>query len=158
MDKDRSLPRSYRPIRLLSVMGKVFERVLLVGRLARVLERRRSRAQFGFVKGLGIQGAWVRVKQVVEWSEKKYVLGIFVDFTGAFDNLSWNAVLSKLMEVGRKEIKVWASYFRDRKVCVVEGVNEVERIYLWTGGLEHDDGWVVRRDWKKGDIVCGVCG
>ena len=120
MDKDRSLRRSYRPICLLSVMGKVFERVL-VGRLARVLERRRSRAQFGFVKGLGIQDAWIRVKQVVEWSEKKYVLGIFVDFKGAFDNLSWNAVLNKLMEVGCKEIKIWASYFRDQKVCVVGG-------------------------------------
>ncbi|RYA67133.1 hypothetical protein DD592_27760, partial [Enterobacter cloacae complex sp. 2DZ2F20B] len=38
MDTDRSLPRSYRPICLLSVMGNVFERVL-VGRLVRVLER-----------------------------------------------------------------------------------------------------------------------
>ena len=81
MDKDRSLRRSYRPICLLSVMGKVFERVL-VGRLARVLERRRSRAQFRFVKGLEIQDAWIRVKQVVECSEKKYLLGIFVDFKG----------------------------------------------------------------------------
>ena len=41
---------------------------------------------------MGIQGAWIRVKQVLEWSEKKYVLGIFVDFKGVFDNLSWNAV------------------------------------------------------------------
>ncbi len=81
MDKNRSLPRSYRLICLLSVLGKVFERVL-VGRLARVLERKRSRAQFGCVKGLGIQDAWIRVKQVVE------SLGIFVDFKGAFDNLS----------------------------------------------------------------------
>ncbi|RYA67134.1 hypothetical protein DD592_27765 [Enterobacter cloacae complex sp. 2DZ2F20B] len=67
------------------------------------------------MKGLGIQ--------VVEWSEKKYVLGIFIDFKGAFDNMSWNVVLSKLMEVGCKEIKVWASYFRDRKVCVAGGAN-----------------------------------
>ena len=53
MDKNRSLWGSYRPICLLNVMGKVFERVL-VGRLERVLERRRSRAQFGFVKKLRV--------------------------------------------------------------------------------------------------------
>ena len=45
MNKDRSLWRTYRPICLLSVMGKVFDRVLM-GRLARILERRRARAQF----------------------------------------------------------------------------------------------------------------
>ena len=62
MDKDRSIQRSYRRICLLSVMGKLFERVL-VGRLARVLERRWSRPQFGFMKGLGIQDPWIIVKQ-----------------------------------------------------------------------------------------------
>ena len=41
MDKDKSLRRSYRAICLLNVMGKVFKRVLM-GRLTRVLERRRS--------------------------------------------------------------------------------------------------------------------
>ncbi|KAJ3644326.1 hypothetical protein Zmor_026992 [Zophobas morio] len=52
---------------------------------------------------------------------------IFVDFKGAFDNLSWNAVLSKLMEVGCKDIIIRASFFRDRKVCVVGVANEVEK-------------------------------
>ena len=108
MDKDRPFRRSYKPICIFSVLKKVFERVL-VGRLARVLERRRSRAPFGFVKGLGIQDVWIRVKQVVVWSEKS------------------NEKMSKLMEIGCKEIKVWTSYFRDRKVCVVGGANEVGR-------------------------------
>ena len=43
------------------------------------------------------------------------MLRIFIDFKGAFDNLSW------------KEIKVWVSYFRDLKVCVVGGANRVKR-------------------------------
>ena len=34
-------------------------------------------------------------------------------------------MLSKLMEVGCKEIKVWTYYFRDWKMCVVGGPNEV---------------------------------
>ncbi len=126
IDKYRFLKRSYRPICLLSVTGKAFERVL-VERLGKVLERKMSRAQFGFVKGVGIQDAWMRVRQVVEESRKKYVMGVFVDFKGAFDNLRWSDVLSKLVEVGCKEIKCWVSYFRDRRVCVVGEADEIER-------------------------------
>ena len=80
-------------------MGTVFERVL-VERLGKVLEGRMSRAQFGFVKGVGIQDAWLRVRQVVEESRKKYVMGVFVDFKGAFDNLSWSDVGTRRLSVG----------------------------------------------------------
>ena len=53
-------------------------------------------------------------------------MGVFVDFKGAFDNLSWSEVLSKLVEVGCKEIKCWVSYFKDRRVCVVGEAAERE--------------------------------
>ena len=47
------------------------------------------------------------------------MLGIFVDFKGAFDNLSWRRVIDKLRDVGCMELDLWMSYFTDRKACVV---------------------------------------
>lgn len=123
-DKVRSDPSSYRPICLLPVMGKVLERVM-VNRLGdRLAEEGESGSQFGFKSGKSTEDAWMRVKEVVGESDGSYVLGIFVDFKGAFDNLVWGRVIEKLAEVGCGEMGLWRSYFRDRRVCM-RGVNSV---------------------------------
>lgn len=62
--------------------------------------------------------------RTVNECNKKYVLGIFVDFQGAFDNLEWAGVIDKLQKLECKELNVWKSFFTDRRVCAV-GVNEV---------------------------------
>lgn len=67
------------------------------------------------------------MKDSVENSDKTYVLGLFVDFPGAFDNLTWSCVVEKLVEVGYEELDLWKSYFANRKACV-RGKNEVR----WT--------------------------
>lgn len=63
-------------------------------------------------------------KKCVSEFGKKYVLGVFVDFQGAFDNLIWECVIGKMRRTECKEIKMWMSYFSDRVVCV-KGVNDV---------------------------------
>ena len=42
-------------------------------------------------------------------SESKYVLGVFVDFKSAFDNLEWIRVIEKLREAGYEEMFLWRS-------------------------------------------------
>lgn len=123
---DRPLddPASYRPICLLSVLGKVLEKVL-VARLETRLTLHPS--QFGFVRGRSTEDAWLAARESVEMSEKKYVLGLFVDFKGAFDNLEWCRILEKLEELGVPEIETWRSYFRDREVCMQGRVAEIRR-------------------------------
>lgn len=116
-EKVRTDPGSYRPICLLSVLGKVLER-LMVRRLERGLAGTLCDAQYGFVRGRSTEGAWNCVTEWVNASEAKYVLGIFVDFQGAFDNLEWGCVLDRLREVGCEEIRLWESYFCERKVCM----------------------------------------
>lgn len=103
-EKVRSDPGSYRPICLLSVLGKVLER-MMVNRLERRMEGRMCEAQYSFVRGRTIEGAWNRVLEWVNESDKKYVLGIFVDFKGVFDNLEWKCVLDKLRRVGCEELR-----------------------------------------------------
>ena len=86
-EKVRTDPRSYRPICLLSV-GKVSER-MMVERL-QVCMRTKVRVnerQYGFTRGKSMDDAWVHLKRSVNESGKKYVIGIFVDFQSAFDNV-----------------------------------------------------------------------
>ncbi|EFA13507.2 Putative 115 kDa protein in type-1 retrotransposable element R1DM-like Protein [Tribolium castaneum] len=115
-DKDRAEIRSYRPICLLSVFGKVMERIM-VNRLLGGLEGSMSDCQYGFTVGRGTEDAWLKVMDVVEGSACKYVLGMFIDFKGAFDFLRWCRILDVLGAVGCREIELWKSYFCERKVC-----------------------------------------
>lgn len=138
-DKVRSDPGSYRPICLLSVFGKVLER-MMVNRLERKMCGKMCDMQFGFMRGRSTEDAWNRATEWVNDSDKKYVLGVFVDFKGAFDNLEWNCVLEKLREIGCEELGLWESYFSERKVCMV-GENEI----IWKD---------VRRGCPQGS-VCG---
>lgn len=121
-DKVRSDPRSYRPVCLLSVMSKVLER-MLVRRMNERLTSSVSGSQFGFVSGKSTDDALVRMKDLVSSSSCHYVLGMFIDFRGAFDYIKWNRVIEKLYEIRCDEVGVWKSYFSERKACV-SGVNE----------------------------------
>lgn len=115
--RDVSDPGSYRPITLLSVLGKTFERVL-VGRLRAAMPPQ-SPTQFGFTAGRSTVDAWMSAKELVAGTGTRYVLGVFVDFVGAFDNITWSSILLKLREVGCRELATWRSYFRGRRSCLV---------------------------------------
>ena len=117
-DRVRSNPRSYRGISLLPVLGKVLERVM-VNRLKEDASEGTSEFQFGFREGRSVEDAWMHVRRCVSDSSDRYVLGIFVDFKGAFDHLSWGSVMRRLEEVGCRELALWESYFSGRKACVV---------------------------------------
>ncbi|KAH8392615.1 hypothetical protein KR009_000687, partial [Drosophila setifemur] len=97
-DKDRSEPASYRGICLLPVFGKVLE-AIMVDRVREVLPEG-CRWQFGFRQGRCVEDAWRHVKSSVVASSARYVLGIFVDFKGAFDNVEWSAALRRLADLG----------------------------------------------------------
>ena len=116
--KDKSCPGSHRGISLLPVLGKVLERIM-VNRL----NITNNSAQYGFRENRGIIDAWSFVKNNIENCRKKYVLGIFIDFKGAFDNLKWDYILSYLNSIACKDIKIWKSYFHNR-TCIVSGANE----------------------------------
>ncbi|KAK9747044.1 hypothetical protein QE152_g5684 [Popillia japonica] len=56
----------------------------------------RSASQYGFRGGRSTEDAWCKVKECANGTACKYVLGIFVDFKGAFDNLRWDRLLAHL--------------------------------------------------------------
>ena len=61
----------------------------LVKRLKGRMKEYESDNQYGF-----------KVKSTVKEAEEKYVLGIFVNFKRAFDNLEWRVLLKRLREIG----------------------------------------------------------
>jgi len=117
-DRIRSNPRSFRGISLLPVLGKVLERVM-IERLQEIVDEQMSDRQYGFRQGKCTEDAWKYVKDCVATSTSNYVLGIFIDFQGAFDNLSWDSVLRKLRDCGCRELSLWESYFSGRRACAV---------------------------------------
>lgn len=114
--KDRMETASYRPITLLPVVAKVLEKVL-VRRLQLVAPP--CDTQYGFTSGRSTVDALLKARELVSASTSKYVLGVFVDFKGAFDHLSWGSILRKLQDIGCGELALWRSYFDGRRSCMV---------------------------------------
>ena len=119
--RDRTLLNSYRPIALLSVVGKIYEKII-VQRLQHAYQEQglESPDQFGFRKGKGVDDAFIQLRRAVKHSDKKYVIVLFVDIEGAFDNIWWPAVLARIAKAKCSShiINVIKSYFRHRKVTI----------------------------------------
>ncbi|KAH8308632.1 hypothetical protein KR067_006659, partial [Drosophila pandora] len=69
----------------------------------------------GFLQGRCVDDAWRHVKSCVAASPARYVLGIFVDFKGAFDNVEWSAALRWLADLRCRVLSLWQSFFSDRR-------------------------------------------
>ncbi|XP_014469483.1 PREDICTED: uncharacterized protein LOC106741720 [Dinoponera quadriceps] len=88
-------PKSYSPISLLSVMGKLFEKLLLKRLNQTSLSPGKiSDQQFGFTPGRLTDDAVVELRRMVSASEQRYVIALLFDISGAFDNVWWPLILS----------------------------------------------------------------
>ena len=92
---DYNHPKSYRTITLSPVMLKLQEKMILWHMqhdlsIATDLNKR----QYGFRKGCSTEAALHKVAHQIERriAKKGYVLGVFLDIEGAFDNVSFKAI------------------------------------------------------------------
>lgn len=116
--RDPKLVKSYRPICLLNTLGKVQERLLCKRlREQRVLHGMAGN-QFGFRKGKSTEDAINFALETVSESNHKYMVAIFVDIAGAFDNLWWPFLFSCLrkMNCPRSLYLSLQDYCKGRKV------------------------------------------
>lgn len=127
-DRDWSDPSNYRPISLLPVMGKVFER-LIAGRLLQGLHGKLSDRQYGFTAGRSTVDAIQTVMDFVQHPTSKYTVGLFLDIKGAFDGVWWPMVIDKLirLEVSDSLVRIIRSYLNERKVTLSSGESSVTR-------------------------------
>lgn len=100
---DKNNLGNYRPISILPVLSKAFEK-LLHSRLSTFTDKYNlmSDSQYGFRKTRSTELALLTQKEFIaqEIENKKIVLGIFVDFTKAFDSLNRELLLQKLQYYG----------------------------------------------------------
>ena len=134
---DYSILKSYRPITLLPVLGKGFEKLLLerlnhhasVGSWFHL-------AQLGFTKGFSCDVAVLEFVQKVQraWSRKSAFLAFFLDISGAFDKCWHPLVLKTLIDKGcpRYLVNIINDYLHDRKVTLSSGGVSLSKI-LTTG-------------------------
>ena len=120
---DDMLFNNYRPVSVLSVLSKVFERIMY-NRLISFLERNKIlfKNQFGFRKQHSTYMALVLLldKIVKALENGEYVIGIFLDFSKAFDTVDHNILLKKLEYYGIRGVCLdwFKSYLTVRKQYV----------------------------------------
>lgn len=128
--KDPSKIKSYRPVTLLPVLGKMGER-MVVKRMKEWMEREGllNRGQFGFTEGVGTVDALLEMRREVEESREKYMIGLFLDISGAFDSAWWPEVLRVLREwrCPNNVYRLIRDYFIGRKVTLRAGEDEATK-------------------------------
>ncbi|KAJ2939998.1 hypothetical protein O0L34_g14030 [Tuta absoluta] len=117
-------PKSYRPIGLLPVMGKIYEK-MLVARLKYYLLPRLNSNQFGFMPQKSCEDALYKLMQHInaKLDEKKLIAIVSLDIEGAFDSAWWPAIRVRLAEGNcpTNIRKVIDSYLEQRTVTVRYG-------------------------------------
>ena len=97
---DKTFPENYRPITLLSCLGKLFTSIIN-NRLTAFAERyeKISHSQAGFRKGFSTIDNLFVIQSLIEMtkSSKKKLYCAFIDFKQAFDNVWRNGLWSKLI-------------------------------------------------------------
>ncbi|KAJ0173852.1 hypothetical protein K1T71_011001 [Dendrolimus kikuchii] len=123
-------PKSYRPIGLLPVMGKILER-LIVNRLMWHLVPRLSTRQYGFLPQRSTEDSlYDLVNHIREkLKQKKIITLVSLDIEGAFDSAWWPMIRVRLAEEncpGNIQ-RILGSYLENRSVSLRYLGEEVKR-------------------------------
>jgi Reverse transcriptase (RNA-dependent DNA polymerase)/Endonuclease-reverse transcriptase len=104
---DKSIINNYRPIALLSVFSKIIE-LAMYHRLIKFLEKQKilNARQHGFMRGKSTETAIASFTHSVleALNNREEAVGIFYDFSKAFDTVNHEILLMKLNDIGIKGV------------------------------------------------------
>jgi len=134
---------NYRPIALLPVMSKVFEKVINLQLNKVVEEKFIDDNQYGFRSGFSTEDAAIKFANEIEKELRanKHVVSIYVDVSKAFDSCDHQIILTKIAKTGLDPtgLALMKSYLLDRKqnVCVnnVDGGNYLINLGVGQGTI-----------------------
>lgn len=123
---NKSDPGNYRPISVLPIISKIFERVLY-----KRLDSFLCSINFLFSKQYGFRpksnalsaSMDIVTKLKISIDRKKLAIGIFIDLKKAFDTISHDRLIEKLYELGITSLalEIFKSYLKDRQQIVKIG-------------------------------------
>ena len=135
---DSSLVSNYRPVSILSIFSKIFER-LVYNRIIKFMNHYNLfyKLQFGFRQKYSTSLALMFLvdKLVTEFNDGNNILGLFIDLSKAFDTVDHNILLSKLFKYGIRGIthKWITSYLSCRDQFVSFSDSDSARLPLTCG-------------------------
>ena len=115
----KSDPNNYRPISLLNVFSKIWEKIMK-NKFMHFIDSNNilTKSQFGFQKGIKTEDALTLFSKNIykQLNKSNSVLSIFIDFSKAFDTVPQQILLQKLEHYGiRGYVLRWfADYLSDR--------------------------------------------
>jgi len=130
---DSQDPKNYRPISLLPIVNKIFEKIIL-NKILDFMDTMeiKDTEQYGYKKSLGTSDAILKFCHNISsyLDSGDYCIAIFMDLSSAFDTLNREVLLKKLSYLGIKghASSLLESYFDNRRQSVrISGVlsNEV---------------------------------
>ena len=131
--KDSDNIKSYRPITLLSCIGKIFERIIQQ-RIEHHIEKKSlfNKSQCGFRKGMGTIDILLRLENVIRSSldTNQICLVAYIDLKSAFDMVWGNGLLFKFIQMGFKGkiVGIIDQFFHNRIIKVsLNGVESDEK-------------------------------
>jgi len=113
----------YRPISILPILSKVYERVIL-NQLVAYIEKNHLFAEYqsGFRKGHSTISTLLKLKDEILSAMKKgeVTLSIMADYSKAFDTVDYHTLIQKLhkIRIGKCTLRTLLSYLSDRKQFV----------------------------------------
>lgn len=136
---DKNNFSNYRPISILPIFSKALEKIISV-RINSFCDKHSilSTQQFGFRKGRSTELALLAQKEIIlqSFEDNKLTMGIFIDFSKAFDSLNHRSLLLKLEYYGFRGVvlELFRSYLENREQCVL--INEyMSKFMTLTAGV-----------------------
>lgn len=130
---DKNELGNYRPVSVLPIFSKGLEKIIHK-RLYRFCEKHSilSPHQYGFRKGCSTELALLEQKELIlsNIENRLLTLGIFIDFSKAFDRLNHETLLQKLLAYGvrGKALDIIRSYLQSRfQMVVIDGYHSNSR-------------------------------